>query len=75
MAEKRGLLSDGQCGSRKRWSAIDAAAIRIDRAHAAWTNGHITGMLLMDIKAAFPSVPKRRLGNIIQVRHMDVDCI
>jgi 3-mercaptopyruvate sulfurtransferase SseA len=39
-------------------SAIDAAAITVDRAHAAWTNGHIPGVLFMDIKATFPSVEK-----------------
>jgi hypothetical protein len=33
-AESRGLLSDGQFGSQRRWSAIDAAAIMVDRAHA-----------------------------------------
>jgi hypothetical protein len=62
-AESRGLLSDGQFGSSKGRSAVDAAAIMVDRAHAAWMNGHITGLLLMDIKAAFPSVAKGRLVN------------
>jgi len=57
-AERGGLLSDGQFGSRKGRSAIDAAPIMVDRAHAAWTNGHITDVLLMDIMAAFPSVAK-----------------
>jgi len=74
-AERRGLLSDGQLGSRKGRSAIDAAAIMVDRAHAAWTNGHITGVLLMDIKAAFPSVAKGRLVNLMKVRQMDGDLI
>jgi 3-mercaptopyruvate sulfurtransferase SseA len=55
---RRGLLSDGQFGSSKGRSAIDAAAIKVDRAHAAWTNGHIPGVLFMDIKATFPSVEK-----------------
>jgi len=48
-AERRGLLRDGQFGSRKGRSAMDAVAIMVHRAHAAWTNGHITGVLLMDI--------------------------
>jgi hypothetical protein len=74
-AERRGLLSDGQFGSRKGRSAIDAAAIMVDRAHAAWTNGHIPGVLLMDIKAAFPSVAKGRLVNIMKTRQMDGDHI
>jgi len=74
-AERRGLLSDGQFGSRKGWSAIDAAVIMVDRAHAAWTNGHITGVLLMDIQAAFPSVAKGRLVNLMKVMQMDRDLI
>jgi len=57
-AERSGLPSDGQFRSKKGQSAIDEAAIIFDRAHAAWTNGHITGVLLMGIKAAFPSVAK-----------------
>jgi len=40
----------------------------VDRAHAARTNGHITGVLLMHIKAAFPSVAKARLVNLMKVR-------
>jgi len=57
-AERRALLSGGQFGSRKGLLVIDAVAIMVDRAHAAWTNGHITRVLLMHIKAAFPSVAK-----------------
>jgi hypothetical protein len=34
-AERTGLLSDGHFGSRERRSAIDAAGIMVDRAHAA----------------------------------------
>jgi len=47
----------------------------VDRAHAAWTNGHITGVLLMDIQTAFPSVTKGRLVNLMKVRQMDGDLI
>jgi len=72
-AERRGLLSDGQFGSRNGRSAIDAEAIMVNRAHTAWKNGHIAGMLLMDIKADFPSVAKGRLANLMKVREMDGD--
>jgi hypothetical protein len=34
-AERKGLLNDGQFGSRKRRSATDATAIMINRAHNA----------------------------------------
>jgi hypothetical protein len=74
-ADRRDLLSDRQFGSRIAWSAIDGAAIMVDRAHAAWTNSHITGVLLMDIKAAFPSVAKGRLVNLMKVRQMDGDVV
>ena len=74
-AKRCGLLSDGQFESRKGPSAIDAAAIMVDRAHAAWKNGHITGVLLMEIKAAFPSVAKGRLVNVMNVRQMYGDLL
>jgi len=57
-AERQGLLSDGQSANRKSRSAINAAAIMVDRAQAAWRDGGIASVLLMDIKAAFPSVVK-----------------
>jgi hypothetical protein len=62
-AERRGLLSDGQFGSRSGWSAIDAVAIMVDRTYAAWRDGHIAGMLLLVIKVAFRSMAKERLVN------------
>jgi len=70
-AEGGGLLSDGQIRRRNGRSAINAAAIMVDRAHAARTNGHITGVLLMDMKAVFPSMAKERLVNLMKVRQMD----
>jgi len=70
-ARRRGQLSDGQFVSRNGRSAIESAAIMVDRAHAAWTNGHISGLLHMDIKAAFPRVAKERLVNLMKVRPMD----
>jgi len=70
-AERRGLLCNGQLRTRHRWSAIDAVAIMVDRALAAWQNHHITGVHLRDIKAAFPNVAKRRLANSTKVRQMD----
>jgi hypothetical protein len=42
----------------------------IYRGHAGWTNGHITVVLLMDIKAAFLSVAKGRLVTLKKVRQM-----
>lgn len=62
-------------GSRNGRSAIDTPAIMGDRAHAAWRKGHITGVLHMDIKQAFPTVARERLVILMKVRKMDGDCI
>ena len=75
VAKRRGRLSDGQFGSSRGRSAIDAAAIMVDRAHAAWRDGHIAGVLPLDIEAAFQSVAKGRLVNLMKVRQMDGDLI
>jgi len=47
----------------------------VDRARPACRDGHIAVVLLMDIKAAFPSVAKGRLVNLMKVRQMDGDHI
>jgi hypothetical protein len=70
-AERRGLLSDRNFGRRSGRSAFDAAAIMVDRAHGACRDVHTAGMLLMDIKAAFPRVAKGRLVNLVKVRQME----
>jgi len=72
-AESSGLLSDGQFGIRKGRSAIDAAAIIVDRAYSSWNNAYITGVLPMDIKAAFLGVAKVGLVNLMYVGQMDRD--
>jgi len=56
-------------------SAIDAVAIMVDRAHTAWTHGHITGVHLMELKAVFPSVATGGPVNLMKVREMDRDLI
>jgi hypothetical protein len=70
-AKRRSLVSKGHSGCRKGRSAIDAATIMVDRMQAAWRNGHITGVHLMKIKEAFPSVVKGRLVNLVHVKKMD----
>jgi hypothetical protein len=74
-AERRGLLRDSQYGSRKRRSAIHTVGIMVDRAHAAWREGSIAGVLLMDIKAAFPSVARGRMIHTMRGMGMDGDLI
>jgi len=70
-AERRELLVDGHYVSRKMRLAIDAVAIMVDRAHAAQREGHKAGVLLMDIKAAFPSVEIGRLIHTMGMNGMD----
>jgi hypothetical protein len=72
-AKRRGLLRDAQYGSRKGQSAIVATTIMVHRAHAAWTNGQIPGMFLMDIMAAFLSMANRKLVSTMKVKQMDGD--
>jgi len=73
--ETWGLLSDRQFVCRKAHSGIDPAAIIVDRAHAAWANGHITGVRLLHIKAAFPTMANGRLVSLTNARQMDGDLI
>jgi len=73
--ERRPLLSDGQFGSRKKRSVIDTAGIMIDRAHSAWREENIAGVLLRDIKAAFPSVARGRLVHAMKAKQIDGDLI
>ena len=74
-AERKGQLSDGQFGNRKGRSVMNAAAIMVDRAHAAWTDSNIPGVILMDIKAAFPTVAKESLVNGMKAKYIDGDLI
>ena len=74
-AERRGLLSDGQYGRRKRRSVVNAAAIVVDRAQVAWREGRIAGILWMDSKADSPSVGRGRLTHTMRGKGMDGDLI
>jgi len=72
-AEWRGLLSNEQFPNRKRQSAINAAAIMVNRAQAEWMTSDITAVILIDIKAAFPSIAKGRLVKEKETKHVDGD--
>ena len=72
-AEKRALLSDSQFGSRKKCLVIEAAAIMVDRAHSASKEDNITGVLLIDIKAAFKSVGRGRRIHVMKTKRIDGD--
>jgi hypothetical protein len=72
-AERRAVSGDGQFGRRKKRSAIDAAAIMVDRAHATWKQDNITGVLLWDIKVAFSSLARGRLIHAMKAKTIDGD--
>ena len=74
-AERRGLLSDGQIARRKRQSAIDMAGITVERTHAAGSEGSIATVIIVDIKAAFPSVGRGRLVHTMKGKGIDGDLI
>jgi hypothetical protein len=74
-AERRAMWSDSQFGSRQKRSDIDAAAIIVDRAQAAWKEDNITSVHLMDIKGAFPSVARGRLFHAMKAKKIDRDSI
>jgi hypothetical protein len=74
-AEKRVLVSDGQFGSSTKRTAIDGAAIMVERACAASKEDNITGVLLMDIKAALPSVGRGRLIHALKAKKIAGDLI
>jgi len=43
----------------------------VDRAHSAWKEDNITGVLLRDRKAAFPSVASGRLIHAMKAKWID----
>jgi len=75
VAERGAQLSDGQFGSRKRQSAVDAVAITVDRAHTACIVGTIPGILQMDINAPFPCVVRGGLIHKMRGKGTDGDLI
>jgi hypothetical protein len=74
-AERRALLSDIQFGSRKKWSAINAAAMISDRSHTMWKEDNITGILRWTSLAVSPSVTSGSLIHAINVEKIDGDVI
>jgi len=47
----------------------------VDRAHSAWKEDNIAGILQMDMKAAFPSVARGRLIHAMKAMRIDGDLI
>ena len=71
--DRRGLLSEGQSRSRRGQSSMNTVGILVDTSPAARKNGHVTGVLLTNIIAAFPCIANGRLVNIMKDREMDGD--
>jgi len=62
-AERRGLLSDGQFGSKKGLSAIDAVASMVDRAQAAWKTATLQACSIW-ILGSVPERGKRKTSQL-----------
>ncbi len=59
--ERLELLHNGQFGSRKYRSSIDAVAKLIATVEHAWKHKKIAGTLFLDIKGAYPNICRKRL--------------
>ena len=73
--EDQGKLHKGQMGERKHRSAIDAAALMIDKLHKVWEDRQIAGALLMDVKGAFDYVSRAKLVQRMKDLGIDDDLI
>jgi hypothetical protein len=47
----------------------------VNRAHPTWKEDNITGVRLLDIKAAFPSVARGRLIHAMKAKKIDGDLL
>ncbi|POS87202.1 hypothetical protein EPUL_001602 [Erysiphe pulchra] len=56
--ERENGLHEGQMGSKKYRSSVDAVARVVKRTQEAWARGNKAGLLLMDVKGAFDHVSK-----------------
>jgi len=61
-------MHNGQLGCRKKSSDIFTAAIIVDRAHSEWNDDKLTGVLLIDMKTACPSLARGRLIHAIKAK-------
>lgn len=68
--ELSGVLHQGQMGSRKQRSCIDAVARVVNKVEEAWGRGNIAALLLMDVKGAFDHV---RCTTLQRMQEMQID--
>jgi len=74
LERKRGL-HDGQFGSRKRRSCVDAVAVLMNRTQLAWEEKRVVGGLFMDVKSAFNNVSRAYLGKWMEALGVESDLI
>ena len=67
--------SKGQMGARKHRSAINAAALLIQKVQEVWQNRKIAGALFMDVKGAFDHVSRAQLAQRMSDLGIDDDVI
>jgi hypothetical protein len=73
--ERIALQSEGQFGTWNRMSAMNAAAIMVNRAHIVWNKDTTRAVLLEDWKTVFPCLFRCRIIHAMMARRMDQDCI
>ena len=69
--EITGRFHSGHYRCRVRRSAVDAVGVAISQTQEAWKRGQITGALILDVAAAFPSVARGCLFR--KMRAMGID--
>lgn len=73
--ERENGLHEGQTGSRKHRSSIDAVARFVQHAQESWARGNKTGLLLMDVKGAFDHVSKNCLLQHMEMKDVEGNII
>jgi ribonuclease HI/exonuclease III len=72
-AEQYHLLPRNHTGGRKATSSEHALHMLIEKVHAAWAEGEVASLLLLDVTGAFDNVSHERLTHNLRKRHIHPD--
>lgn len=64
--EDNNILHNGQFGSRRGRSTVDALAMLVDTVERAWKEKKVVGALMLDVKGAFDHVNRKRLLELLK---------
>lgn len=73
--EENKKLHKGQMGAKKYGSAIDAAALLVEKVEEVWKSQKIAEALFMDVKGAFDHVSRAQLAQRMSALGIDDDLI